>query len=88
MAKPSASGDAEQEATEKTEKRPGASVSSVASCSMLPDRRPPFRPPFRQMALPNGQNVRFSREIRPFVPIVFGGRKGARAGPTARKKNC
>src|SRR5439155_14904215 len=35
------------------------------------------RPPSRQMALANGKNLRFSREIRPTPPIVLAGGGGA-----------
>src|SRR5260370_37927149 len=34
--------------------------------------------PFRQMALPNRQNVRISREINPLMPIVLAGGGGWR----------
>src|SRR6266403_1968204 len=38
-----------------------------------------YAPPFRQMALPNGQNMHFSRGIRPTPPIVLAGGGGSAA---------
>jgi hypothetical protein len=61
----------------------GHFVLSMLSCAWLsgpgtrPDRRGsiPSPTPLRQMALPNGQNLHFSREIRPLMPITrIGGR--------------
>jgi hypothetical protein len=64
-------------------------------CSRDPSRPPgaafgqeghlPSRTPLRQIALVNGQSVRFPRGIRPSPPIPIGGRRGAESGWLARQ---